>query len=253
MRLTAQTRRLPAPAPLAPRGAPHGLPDPIQGHGLSDPLQRKTVINNVGQTYNYGSGTTTVGKSMEAWLDPDDVPRGWSANLNSSQDAMMSAIREYWGIEGGDVVKGHLLNDNLGGTALGENLYPITRGANKDHLSFAENAVKTHVWTKQNGMYYSVNVYGTPNIYENVAYFDCVFKEWDTAKPGDKSGKAVTPSVTVFSNLESARSTGMVWGFGHKSTPSRHKAPKKPKGFEGPKTKVSELSDDEVDMRDEDF
>lgn len=251
MRLT--TPRSAAPPHRAVSAATGGLTDPMQRHGFTDPLQRKTVIDNVGQTYNYGSGTATVGKSMEAWLDPTDMPRGWSANLNNSQDAMMDAIRERWDIVGGDVVKGHLLNDNLGGTALGNNLYPITRGANKDHLSYAENAVKSRIWSKQLGMYYSVNVVGTPNVDENIAYFDCVFKEWDTAKPGDTSGKAVTPAVTVFSNLEDARATEMVWGFGHKNEPSRHKPTKRPKGFDKPKTKVGELDDDEVDMRDDDF
>lgn len=230
-----------------------GLVDPLQRHGLLDPLQRKTVINNVGQTYNYEDGTATVGKSMRAWLDPTDMPRGWSANLNSSQDDMMNAIRERWDIVGGDVVKGHLLNDNLGGTALGDNLYPITRGANKDHLSYAENAVKSRIWSKNLGMYYSVEVYGTPHVDENVAYFDCRFHEWDTAKPGDTTGKAVTPAVTVFSDLSSVRATGNVWGLDSKTAPSRHKPTKKPKGFEGPKTRVSELDDDEVEMRDEDF
>jgi len=212
-------------------------------------IQRKTEVKNTGQSYNYEEGSVTVGKKMEAWLDPNDNQQGQSANLNTSQDDMMDAIRGRWDITGGDVVKGHLLNDNLGGKALNNNLYPITRGANKDHLGYAENAVKARVWKDNLGMYYEVNVQGTPHIDENVAYFDCVFKEWDTTQPGNTSGTTVLGPITVFSNLESVRDTGMVWNTDDSSMDvERTKPPKKPKNIK-PKTKVSELNKTERNDR----
>lgn len=247
MRLT--TPRAAAPPPRVVAAATGGLTDPMQRHRLTDPLQRKTVINNVGQTYNYATGTATVGKSMEAWLDPDDPRQGWSAGVNNAQDSMMSAIRDLWGIDGSDLVKGHLLNDNLGGTALGENLYPITRGANKDHEIFAENAVKKRLWGDKLGMYYRVDVKGTPDIFDNVAYFDCVFKEWDTDDPGDTTGKDVIPAITVFSDLNSVRTTKNVWTMGKVGEPSRTKRTKKPVDFKAPKTRVGDLTKKEKKRR----
>ena len=61
------------------------------------------------------------------------------------------------------MIRGHLLNHDLGGFGVEENLYPITSGANKKHTNNVEN----HVGDELNnasiagngaGVYYSVKV-----------------------------------------------------------------------------------------------
>ncbi|AFY57584.1 hypothetical protein Riv7116_5188 [Rivularia sp. PCC 7116] len=55
-------------------------------------------------------------------------------------------------------VKGHLLNDNLGGPGENRNLYPITAGANKKHVDHVESYVKKWVNTEGYWVYYKVEV-----------------------------------------------------------------------------------------------
>ena len=50
------------------------------------------------QDYNFGTGSINVGKFMEVGLDPNNMQQGQSANLNTSQDQMMAAIRNQLGI-----------------------------------------------------------------------------------------------------------------------------------------------------------
>lgn len=50
-------------------------------------------------------------------------------------------------------IKGHLLNDNLGGPGAAENLYPISQQANKDHSGLIEEEAKSlvndqHYWVR---------------------------------------------------------------------------------------------------------
>jgi hypothetical protein len=64
-------------------------------------------------------------------------------------------------------VRGHLLNENLGGKGQMYNLTPITTKANSDHKTKFENTVKKWVLEKQPGwtVHYQVNaVYGTKTI-----------------------------------------------------------------------------------------
>jgi hypothetical protein len=218
-------------------------------------LQRQSYVNNKGQTYDYDIGTVTVGKKMEAWLDYNSIPHGQSANLNKGQDEMMSAIRSCWGIVGGDVVKGHLLNDNLGGTANNNNLYPITRGANKNHLNYVENGAKKAFWVdKSPGIYYKVTVDADPDIESSTADFDCEIRYWNPSN--NQLGPQVISPTTIPSDLEDVRSKDS------DSSPFETytgddvdmiSRPKKPKWALKPKTKVSELTFSEKQMRDDDM
>lgn len=55
-------------------------------------------------------------------------------------------------------IKGHLLNDNLGGPGVADNLYPITHQANVDHDNLVEEPIKE--WVNKHGgiVHYQVNV-----------------------------------------------------------------------------------------------
>lgn len=211
--------------------------------------QLTSKVENKGQAYNFGIGSVTVGKKMQAWLDPDDRLQGQSASVNSSQNDMMAAIREHWGIEGGNVVKGHLLNDNLGGSALAANLYPITGGANKDHLGFVENAIKKADWEQGNSTYYEVEVKGTPKIEEAKATFSCDMRTWDGGNDYSTAGETVL-SRNVPSDLTKVRAKGQVHSRSDSGEePERIKGAKKPRGFKEPKKAVSDLTTREKEER----
>jgi hypothetical protein len=209
--------------------------------------QLASKVTNHFQAYNYGAGKVNVGKSMEAWLDPKNPMRGQSANLNTSQDDMMTAIRDYWDISGGDLVKGHLLNDNLGGSALNINLYPITRAANKDHLMYVENMVKNVVWNEESGIHYGVKVSGTPNYKQAKATFETWAEYWNPKT--NKTGKFIG-YVNVPSDLNDVK------GYHQAYNPKKPKEdidtygnPKKPSSVQKPKTKVTELTKQEKQDR----
>lgn len=210
-------------------------------HNKSTQLKSK-VYTQKDQTYNFGSGKINVGEIMEVGLDPTDMRQGQSANLNTSQDEMMSAIRGQWGIKGGDLVKGHLWNDNLGGEAMNYNLYPITKAANSDHLGYVENAAKELIWNKR-PIYYKVEVDAKPDINEAKADFDCEIRDWDP-KTG-ALGKHVLPPVTIESDLNNVRANNEAYETYTGYYADRQKTPKKPKWAKKPKTKVGELTKQE--------
>lgn len=213
-------------------------------------MQRESYYKNTSQTYDYGTDEVQVGKKMEAWLHPNDMRQGQSSGLNVGQDEMMDTIRDVYGIKGNNVVKGHLLNDNLGGLALNDNLYPITGAANKNHLNYVENAVKQANWIQAKGLYYKVEVDANPTIDDPEADFDCVLKEWNP-KTNDL-GKDIIPPTSIPSDLEDVAGKGYHLApfntyTGEEVNPV--KRPRKPKSALKPKTKVSELTKQEKEDR----
>ncbi len=174
----AQSRHLPAASQPTQKKEPFTPPSftdnrpaavaqqKLQAMANGSPIQQKTVVKNIGQWCNYGNPSSVkqviVGRNMDAWLDPNDLTRGQAVGVNASQNDLMAWIKGiYPKAKGVKSVKGHLLNDNLGGTALNNNLYPISKGANGMHLSTAENYVKKAMWgTKKRAVNYSVRVAG---------------------------------------------------------------------------------------------
>lgn len=209
------------------------------------PVQLKSqVFTQQDQSYNYGTGSINVGQVMEVGLDPNDMKHGQSANLNTSQDPMMSEIRQQWGIKGGALVKGHLWNDNLGGSAMNYNLYPITKAANSDHLGYVENKAKEYIWQHQQPIYYKVEVDGTPDINSAKAEFDCEIRAWNPNT--NKLGNLLFGPVTIVSDLNDVGAYNEAYETYTGNPADRQKRPKKPKWATSPKTKVGELSKQEV-------
>ena len=128
-----------------------------------EPLQLKTVIKHTTNNFKYGPGNSkneTVGVEMEAWLDPKDKIIGSEPD---GQESLMNSLRKATGISGTGLVRGHLLNHDLGGFGVPQNLYPITGGANGAHKGFAENPVgklltDANTANNQTGVYYKVKV-----------------------------------------------------------------------------------------------
>lgn len=99
-----------------------------------DAIQRATDISYNMASINYKyfglDKSDYVGVNTEAYLDPKDKKKGTGVGLKSG-------IYSHFGL-----VQGHLLNADLGGEAISENLFPISQELNKSH-SGIEEQVKT--------------------------------------------------------------------------------------------------------------
>lgn len=91
--------------------------------------------------------TSTVATSMSVVLDPKNAPKyGESSSEDKDLDNVMSVLPTDTHFTGNKkFVKGHLLNDNLGGKANKDNLYPITGQANSDHKNKVETPIKKYM------------------------------------------------------------------------------------------------------------
>jgi len=189
--------------------------DDLSPCGLS--LQRKARSANVcqlkliekeeSQKFKYGDKNekeVEVGKRMVARLslDDPDIRKGQPASKNTTQNAMMADYRAKTRLEGGQLVKGHLLNEYLGGKAKNSNLYPITDGANSDHLGYVENNVKKLVLAGRTVQY---EVDAGPDLGEpcstrcEKSRFKCHYKTIDN------KGESVDNSITILSDVAGSR------------------------------------------------
>lgn len=148
----------------------------------NETTQLKTTIKHTTGTVNANGGNHTVGLVMNAQLDPEDPVKGSATGVNSD---WMRWIRGRY--PAANVVRGHLLNHDLGGFGIEENLYPISTKANADHSSKVEQNVKGElsdldslVSAKDQGyIYYNVTVK------ENDTYKDAEFRcDWGVKAPG---------------------------------------------------------------------
>ncbi len=115
----------------------------------------KTDIRFLPGSLTLGDQTSQVGKAMEAKTLSKDHPIGSIAGKDSSQEGLMGNLVKTMGDKKTKYIKGHLLNDHIGGPARAYNLFPITEQANNDHLVFMEKYVKAEV-AKGYVMYYKV-------------------------------------------------------------------------------------------------
>jgi hypothetical protein len=103
-------------------------------------------------------GGVTVGKRMQAdMLGPDHI-QGTPPGSGVQQGLMDKLVTDT--SEPGDskYIRGHLLNDNVGGKGEGFNLYPITGSANKKHHDSIEQKVKHWVNNEKYWVSYKVDV-----------------------------------------------------------------------------------------------
>ena len=204
---------------------------------LTTPIQLKSQVTNQGQYYTWGHNQKTlVGHTMTAYLDPDNPIRGQAASLNTGQNEMMHWIKSHHHLKASGAVKGHLLNDNLGGTALNVNLFPITKAANAVHLHVVENYIKNQLWSDETPAYYYVEAkIGDPD------KFECEIGDWNM-----KTNKiSNVKTYTVESHLGQANDMDMANPDDSdytSATYSNSEAEKKKMAFK-PFKKVSELSD----------
>lgn len=101
--------------------------------------QRATAIKHEAGSVKFGTSQEEqlVGKKMEAQLDAADPVVG---TATGTQWTWTRRLRNIFRAAG--IVRGHLLNHDLGGHAIPENLYPISTKANSDHSARVEQPVK---------------------------------------------------------------------------------------------------------------
>jgi hypothetical protein len=130
------------------------------------------------QSLTVGTKTCTVGKSMTAHrLHKDCEPGSNSSNDKAQSDLMGKLVNA--GITAApnreEFVKGHLLNEHVGGPGACYNLFPITADANAAHLAYVEKFVKAQVVDKGNVVDYSIEVtHQTPYLEPNTKSAYCV-------------------------------------------------------------------------------
>lgn len=129
----------------------------VQILGDSIDSKYKTDISFISGNLTVGDATSQVGRFMEANVLSQDHPIGSKAGLDSAQNQLMGNLCKSDRDNKKQYIKGHLLNDHLGGPARPYNLFPITAQANSDHLVFIEKYVKAEV-AKGYVMYYKVSV-----------------------------------------------------------------------------------------------
>jgi hypothetical protein len=158
------------------------------------PMQRvaqlTTIIHNdtqtIKQSYNNApDDTAVVGRRMVAKLDPDDPKKGSAPGSGGE----FEIYNELNAAHKKQYIKGHMLNANLGGLGLTENLFPITADANHEHSASVEENVKEAViyargiFTKNKlyDVHYTVDavIDGDANAFVNKpnAHFDCEAKK----------------------------------------------------------------------------
>ncbi|MDB9327947.1 hypothetical protein PN435_17595 [Nodularia spumigena CS-590/02] len=99
-----------------------------------------------------------IGIKMEATRLGPNHPQGSPPTASSLSAIMGNLTTDPKKPAEQKYIKGHLLNDNLGGPGEDRNLYPITAIANKDHEAYVESVVKQ--WVNEQGywVYYKVDV-----------------------------------------------------------------------------------------------
>jgi hypothetical protein len=100
------------------------------------PEHEKTTISHKSGSFIWRNVPYEVGTEMTAVLNANSPVRG------SATGAMTEWGQSVNRAHGGNVVRGHLLNHDLGGMGVPPNLYPISSSANSEHSLQVERNVK---------------------------------------------------------------------------------------------------------------
>ncbi|GEM_PF-6930598 len=166
----------------------------------SDVIQLRTRVTWTMQNFTYNDKlgslkTQRVGSSMLANLDPTDKKTG-NKTTSKEMPELFKGLKSNWNPGSKKWVRGHLLNDHLGGTNTDANLFPITGHANGDHLHYVEGHVKNWMRAGRPATYQVIarqqggNVKGLRNA---AGYFLC------TAYTTDAAPRAIVKRV-IYSN-----------------------------------------------------
>lgn len=129
--------------------------------GIFDDPATPRVTRYQPRTQSLGGDTVGVGMTVD-WLNdawrrshPGSPPRSGAQSTLMSKletDPVASSPDKY--------IRGHLLNEHIGGVGDATNLFPITGNANSRHLHSTESRVKRWVDVPANWVFYEVTVNG---------------------------------------------------------------------------------------------
>lgn len=184
------------------------------------PVQMQTSIAHTSQDFTFNTDKTDkVGTLMEAYLDPHDPVVG--SATGTPQKALYDAVNKK---TKSSMVRGHLLNHDLGGYGVAENLYPITSSANSKHKFYVENPVQKELDRAQDsksktdrnnnkgeGVYYKVQVGNLQltddNVAANPVSFICTAKKLtDIGKNSTGTLGDTLLNTTINSDTQGAKS-----------------------------------------------
>lgn len=180
-----------------------GVSSPVFNN--SQPAQLKTDIKHTSTNMTWKNKSGVVGVKVEATLDPQEKVLGSAVGGQEGYTDIDKQVSKY---NGGAWARGHLLNHDLGGSGVPENLFPITSGANKRHANYVEYRVKdalsaaNQAHIKDNDVkdtvYYKVEAKGTPSNAQFVCEWEYQDKDGNQKDVGvegvDSEGKWVIPS-----------------------------------------------------------
>ncbi len=146
-----------------------------------------------------------VGKKMEATKLGPNHPQG-SPPLGGALNLLMKHLPTDPSSKNDEkYIKGHLLNDNLGGPGSAQNLYPITADANSQHVRQVESVVKNWVNNEGYWVYYKVQVANEKvNLANGEINADLVCEAARLDVDGNKSFKGAI-NTTIHSELGKKR------------------------------------------------
>lgn len=181
-----------APRTLVQKSQRHKAMNMSVKQPCSPVVQLRTSVSCGTKFFKYADNESEeVGNKMEAYLDPADPQRG-SAPGNVLCNTMKALEEAGYS----SMIRGHLLNDNLGGPGIACNLFPITAKANHLHLLNAENHIKQYLSNIYNvGVMYSVEVTeANYTIDDPSCCFTCEAYPWNVATGYvDKSNPVLYP------------------------------------------------------------
>lgn len=168
--------------------------------------QLETVIDgnpNGVYAYNKGKKSEVAGSHAWAYLDPDDEKNG----SGPSGTALQGSMADLSNLGYKSMIKGHLMNGQVGGPGVAENLFPITSQANSLHKNFVENFIKKEVTKRKGsgwGVYYSVEVTDSNRSSTSPdACFTCEAYDWDVKKGAQAGAVNVGKPIVKPLDIES--------------------------------------------------
>ena len=181
-------------------------------NGLIDSLnpciQQASSVKTTTANYDYDNNTKkeTVGRSMIAELDPGSPING-SAPGDGEQVGLMSYLKDTKDFK--SMKRGHLMNGQLGGPGIAQNMFPITSKANTHHQLHVENYIKQAI-SNGVGILYTVTVnsnYDADSSDSAAAEFIC--DSWVLDSPGVIDLTEPEPFTTIrISSKPEAGSSG---------------------------------------------
>ncbi|MGV8937549.1 MAG: hypothetical protein ACOH2J_10530 [Allorhizobium sp.] len=132
--------------------------EPLTGTGIPGDLQAGHITAVEMQGAELGGDQ--VGVKMTAMPLGPDHPAGSGPSGQDSLMGMLPTDPKVYGDADTRFIRGHLLNDNLGGPGTANNLFPITAHANSVHHAVIESSVKKWVNDKKYWVRYSVAISG---------------------------------------------------------------------------------------------